>query len=210
MTYPDSYERFLKAIHVVNLDLGWAMSTGCVWPDLDFHDRLLFNTMGPFVILAILAVTYTVAQYRAQPVSDDAMLSRVRDVHMSALLLWTFFVYSSVSSTVFRMFACEGLDDDYEYLRADYRILCTGHKHRALQAYAGIMIAVYPIGIPLFYTALLYRLRRVLTKEVGDRSCFESARARSIADLWTPYRPECFYYEVCTPNPDLNAMSQGG
>ncbi|CAN0518856.1 unnamed protein product, partial [Scytosiphon promiscuus] len=39
-------------------------------------------------------------------------------------LLVTFLVYSSVSSTVFRVFDCESLDDGKEYLRADYSTQC--------------------------------------------------------------------------------------
>lgn len=198
-TYPEAYEKFLKAVDVVNLDLGWMVSAGCLWTGIDFHDRLLFGTLGPLVILGLLAATYTVAMYRARAVSNEAIQSRVGNVHMSAVLLLTFLVYSSVSSAVFRMFACETLDDGNSYLRADYRILCTDDKHRALQVYASVMIVVYPVGIPLFYAVLLYRLRGVLAMGGDVRST--NSRAQTAAGLWAPYQPTVFYYEVChSPN----------
>ena len=107
------------------------------------------------------------------------------------MLLLLFFVYSSVSSTVFRMFACDDVDDGHTYLRADYRIKCTDAKHRLLQAYAAVMIAVYPVGIPFLYAVILFRYRRVLSDDRANKS-----KAQPIANLWAPYRPSVFYYEV--------------
>ncbi|CAN0502464.1 unnamed protein product, partial [Scytosiphon promiscuus] len=108
-----------------------------------------------------------------------------------ALLLLTFLVYSSTSSTVFQTFACETLEDGIEYLRADYRIHCTDAKHKAFEVYAGIMVFVYPFGIPLLYAFLLYQHRDVLADSGADKS-----GARSISGLWEPYKPGRFFYEV--------------
>ncbi|CAN0412863.1 unnamed protein product, partial [Hapterophycus canaliculatus] len=107
------------------------------------------------------------------------------------LLLLTFLVYSSVSSTVFQTFACETLDDGIEYLRADYRIHCSDAKHEAIEIYAGIMVLVYPLGIPLLYAVMLYQRRDVLSDAGGDQTT-----AQPISSLWEPYRPERFYYEL--------------
>ena len=203
MTYPSVYEKFLQAIDVMNLDLGWILSAGCIWPGVDFHDRLLFTTLGPLVALAYLGVTYTFAVGKTIRQSMYSLPNRalgadarkkVKRAHMSALILLSFLVYSSASSTVFQMFACERLDDENIYLRADYRILCTDRKHRALQLYAAIMIVVYPVGIPLMYTLLLYRLRRVLKR--GNPARLNNPNASTVNSLWAPYRPGCYFYEV--------------
>ena len=203
VTYPHVYEQFLQALDVINLDLGWMISAGCLWPDINFHGRLLFTTLGPLIALAYLGATYAfaVVKTRRQPlraspthVSRANARERVDTEHMSALLLLSFLVYSSASSSVFRMFACEHLDDENEYLRADYRILCTDDKHHALQIYAGIMVLVYPVGIPLMYAILLYRLRGVL--RTGGPGRLNSPSALTIRTLWAPYRPSCYFYEV--------------
>ncbi|CAM9358530.1 unnamed protein product [Ectocarpus sp. 13 AM-2016] len=192
VTYPGAYQDFVRAIDVVNFDLGSVISAGCLWSDMDFHDRLLVNTLGPLVVVGLLGITYLVAMYRSSSAAGgDAVVEKIRYRHQTVLLLVTFLIYSSVSSTVFRTFACETLDDGEEYLRADYSIQCTEAKHKNFEIYAGIMVAVYPIGIPLLYGILLFQRRDVLASASADRT-----KAASIVGLWEPYRPERFYYEV--------------
>ncbi|CAM9126201.1 unnamed protein product [Ectocarpus sp. 6 AP-2014] len=114
---------------------------------------------------------------------------------MSMVLLISFLVYSSVSATVFQTFACEDLDNGKRYPRVDCRIECDSSEHQAFEVYAGIMILVYPVGIPLFYAYLLYKNRRVLKSE--DEVTRESSpQVQPISDLWSPYKPGRFYYEV--------------
>ncbi len=151
---------------------------------------------------------------------------RVKSAHISAALLLTFFVYSKVSSTLFQAFACDELHGDGNYLRADYRIKCTSTKHSIFQAYSVLMMLVYPLGIPVVYGVLLYRCRPILENgpcresmvpptnvDQGDEEDHQLLpaqrdqklkllqerwwQAQQIRDLWEPYRPELWYYEVC-------------
>lgn len=91
------------------------------------------------------------------------------------------------------MFACDDLEDDRKYLRTDYRIECNASKHIALQIYSGFMVILYVSGIPAFYGILLFNNREVLLTIVGRE---EDESIKPITDLWKPYRPERFYYEV--------------
>ena len=184
------YQAFLSAISFFNFDIGSILAAGCFWSEIDFHDQLLLSTLGPLVGVAVLAMTYRIAMLR-NSTAGHVGHEKIRHKHQTALLLLTFFIYSSASSTVFQTFACETLDDEVEYLRADYRIICTDAKHRAFELYAGIMIMVYPVGIPLLYAALLFQRRQVLADAGADKTV-----AQPIADLWEPYRPERYYYEV--------------
>ncbi|CAN0412480.1 unnamed protein product, partial [Pylaiella littoralis] len=188
--YPSVYQRFLDSVNVLNFDVLWIPSAGCI-VDADFHYRLLAPTIGPLIVLALLAATYTIAKRTSS--GSEAALQKIRHKHVSMVLLISFLVYSSVSGTVFQTFACDSLDDDREYLRADYRIECTSSKHQAFESFAGIMIMVYPLGIPAFYAVLLYKSRGVLESKT-DRET--SLQAQTISDLWEPYKPERFYYEL--------------
>ncbi|CAM9658440.1 unnamed protein product, partial [Laminaria digitata] len=150
VTYPGVYQTFLSSLDIINLDVGFVMSAGCLLSSMGFHDRLLVGTIWPLTVLGVMGMTYAIALHK-NSTADDDLRDNNRNKHLSAVLFLLFFVYSSVSSTVFRMFARDVLDDSGEYLRADYRILCTDAQNRALRVYAAIMIAVYPVGIPLLF-----------------------------------------------------------
>ncbi|CAN0083900.1 unnamed protein product, partial [Laminaria digitata] len=166
VTYPHVYQRFLDAVNVLNFDLGWIsqMSVGCVF-DIGIHGRLLIATIGPIIAAMFLGLTYAVAAKASRGSAESLRLIRHR--HISVMLLLTFLVYSSVSSILFQMFACDDLEDGKNYLRADYRVECDSSQHIAFQVYAGFMILLYTVGIPALYASLLFRNRGVLKDEVG-------------------------------------------
>ncbi|CAM9721447.1 unnamed protein product, partial [Laminaria digitata] len=188
--YPGVYQTFLSGLDIINFDVGFLVSAGCLWSGIDFHDRRLAGTIWPMLVLGLLATTYAIA-LRKNSASSDRVREKIRTKHLSAVIFVLFLGYSSVSSTVFRMFACDSLDDGKLYLRTDYRILFTDAKHRALQVYAVFMITVYPIGMPLLFAVLLDRHYDALSVTGADK-----AAAQSIASLWAPYRPSRFYYEI--------------
>jgi len=191
VTYPNVYQRFLDSINVLNFDLGWVLSVGCVL-DLDFHGRLLFATIGPIVVVTMLAATYAVASYKNR--GSDQALRNVRHKHVTVLLLLTFLVYSSVSSILFQTFASDSLDDGKTYLRADYSIEYYSSKHNMFKIYAGFMIVLYPAGIPALYAGLLFKDYDVLHNNEVDRQ--DEPQLRSTSHLWEPYKPAVFYYEL--------------
>lgn len=190
VSYPDLYQRFLYSVDLLNFDFSWVLSTGCL-VRVNFHDRLLITTIGPIVCLGLLLATYVIACYLNR--GSEVAIRNIRRKHVSALLLVTFFVYSSVSSNLFQMFSCESFDNGKVYVRADYSIECDSRGHKALRIYASFMILVYPMGIPALYSGLLFRKRGVLL----DKSRREDALSvQSTSDLWKPYKPNRFYYEV--------------
>lgn len=139
VTYPDVYQRFLDALDVFNFDLTWILSAGCI-VDVDFHDRLLVSTITPLIALLFLAGTYAGASAINRGAPEALQI--IWNKNVSMVLLLTFLVYSSVSATLFKTFACESLADNRTYLRADYRIECDSSKHKGFQAYASVMIVV--------------------------------------------------------------------
>ncbi|CAM9433701.1 unnamed protein product, partial [Hapterophycus canaliculatus] len=191
VTYPDIYQRFMDVLDVFNFDLGWILSAGCVF-DLNFHHRVMISTIGPIVALLFLAGTYGITTANNQ--GAHGTLQIIWNKHVSMVLLLTFLVYSSVSAVLFNIFACEKLDDGINYLRVDYRIKCDSSRHKAFQVYGGFMIVVYTVGIPFLYGCLLFRDREALRQDEAQRA--ENPRVTTTSDLWKPYKPSAFYYEV--------------
>ena len=192
MAFPREYRKFLDSLDICNFDFRWLVSAGC-FLEADFHDRLLWTTIAPVVALSFLGGTYAAALYRIRESTQQVAQQYIRHKHVSMALLVTSLVCSSVSSVVFQMFACEHLDDGKLYLLADHIIDCDSTKHRVLQIYAGFMVLLYPVGIPAFYAWLLFSDRRLLRDESARLDAFA---VRSTSDLWKPYKPHRFYFEV--------------
>ena len=190
VTYPGIYQRFLNIVDVLNFDPTWMLAAGCV-ANVDFHGRFLIMTMGPIMIMLMLSGTYSYVVRRHDATEETLEIAQHK--HVSVIIFILFLVYSFTSSLIFQMFDCDTLDDGNIYLRADYTIFCDGPRHRALLIYAGFMVLVYPLGIPAVFAFLLYRNRGTLLDKVARE---DTLSVKSISDLWKPYKPSRFCYEV--------------
>ncbi|CAM9642939.1 unnamed protein product, partial [Laminaria digitata] len=188
--YPEQYEAFLSKMTSINLDIGFILSNSCL-VKTDFYDKLLLATIGPLVVLSVLFGTLFVAR-RRRNTTDETAEPLLQSKRASAGLFIVFFVYSSVSFTIFQTFVCDDLDDGTSYLRADYSLVCSSDKHAAYLTYASIMVCVYPVGIPAFFAWWLGRNRRDLEKPARE----DMVHLESFSGLWAAYRPSCYYYEV--------------
>lgn len=198
--YPEVYQHLLNLLNrVVNFHLARVNSGLCY--ETDFEGFLTLWTALPIILglvalLLLLWVTKTETGSRwtlPRELRSPEGFEALREKHMRVLIFVTFLLYSPVSSTLLKAFACDHLDDGKVYLRADYRIECDSVQHRNYQIYAGVMIAIYPVGIPLFYAYLLFRHREVL--EDSDKRKNDS-RVQPISGLWKPYTCNRFYYEL--------------
>ena len=192
--YPPAYEHFLAALSVVNLNLGSILSLSCV-VETDFYARLVLATIAPIVVLGILMITYRVAMMRNGH-SIHAM--RVaRNKHLSVGLFLLFVVYSSVSYTIFQTFVCDSLDSGVSYLRADYDLVCRTKAHVGYMTYAGVMVLVYPVGIPAVFAWALFANRDDIKRVAGTTNRAQvPPETEAIKDLWAPYKRSRHYYEV--------------
>ena len=197
ITYPFYYAKFVRWISFISFDIGKLLSSTCMFPGLDFYDRLLTVTTYPIVLLLILCVTYHIS-VRINP--SDRL--DIKGRHITVGLLISFFIFTSVSTTIFRTFIC---DDEAipgkSFLRSDYTIECYDSRHTVYRVYASIMILVYPIGIPLAYIALLFPYRNILhpvgvdNKSVSRSQRFDDLKVLPFKFLWRDFRPHMYYYE---------------
>ncbi|CAM9194141.1 unnamed protein product [Ectocarpus fasciculatus] len=225
--FPPAYARFLSWIDMLSFDLGHVLLASCVFPVMDFYQRLLVTTLVPVGVAMVLVLTYWIAKRRAGSGSAGSLMRRAAwSRHVAAGLLLSFLVFISTSTMAFKTFACDDEAVEGEsYLRADYGIQCHTDKHGWYKLYAGVMIMVYPIGIPLLYTFILWRNReslnpRVKPGAVGNpradgstaRSTYKATFSEDLEEklekrrrnpdlipsmfLWKDFGPEIYYYEV--------------
>ena len=187
--YPDQYDAFLSKMTSINLDIGFILSNLCL-VRTDFYDKLLFATVGPLVVLSALFGALFIARRRSP--NTENLQPILQSKRASTGLFILFFVYSSVSFTIFQTFVCDDLDDGMSYLRADYSIVCSSETHTAYKTYASIMVCVYPVGIPAFFGWWLVRNRHDLEKPGRE----DMVHLESFSGLWAAYNPSSYYYEV--------------
>ena len=187
--YPDEYADFLSRLTLINLNFGFLVSYGCLM-ETDFFDRLLLTTLAPLVVLGVLAASYSAV--KAWITSSQSSLSMIRNIYLSTALFIMFFVYSSVSFTVFQTFACDTLDNGIAYLRADYSLTCFTKRHDRYKLYALIMVCVYPVGIPAVFAWIIASNRLDLMQHNRD----PIAQLEPLRGLWAAYKPSKYYYEV--------------
>ena len=102
------------ASSVVNFDFLNLMPLGCVYKN-NFHTKLVTYTLIPAVACGVMLAAYYLMK------STDRVHAS-NNVY-SWLLLITFLILPSVSTTIFTTFACRTFDGDYgSYLKADYGI----------------------------------------------------------------------------------------
>jgi hypothetical protein len=197
--YPSIYAKCIKWATVVNLDTSWLLSAGCVL-SVDFYTKLLITTMAPLVVSVVIGVIHVRARYicrasaapRAIAEYDmTGALKRAKVKHLSAFLTFTFLIYSTVSTVVFQTFACEYFEDTKQnWLRADYSVSCDTDTHTAYERYAIAMVIVYPIGILLLYTVLLWRHRHNLnpttTATTADSITIDIEKPEGLRALLNP------------------------
>ncbi|KAG5182860.1 hypothetical protein JKP88DRAFT_272830 [Tribonema minus] len=196
LTLPLQYLQFLRAVDFMSLDMRWLTSPGCA-ADVDFYGRLLIATLAPLVITALIFSPRLYLRFisRRRPAVAPKLRQVVaRDVN--AFLVFTFLIFSGVSLTVFETFACDKHLKEFTgdiYLHADYSLRCNDDEglHKKYSIYAGFMVVVYPVGIPLMYAAIL-RQAAVKQREHGRQP---SRLAPASSFLWSSYKGRAYYWE---------------
>ncbi|KAG5179887.1 hypothetical protein JKP88DRAFT_326037, partial [Tribonema minus] len=183
-----------------------------------FYERLLFMTLMPLVPVIFLGCSWLWSMrrvHRLQETADraPALAAHAKSLrrHWTLFLAWTFFIYGTVSSTVFQTFACDKIEEwssrPYNwYLRADYSITCYDQLYWCNFAYAAVMVLVYPIGIPALYAYVLHRKRCAdqLERHNSDMSARgantgsngESSFIVASSFLWDQYTDEAYWWEL--------------
>lgn len=192
MRYPKLYEDFIAAIDLVNLNVGFILSLACVLRT-NYHDRLLYGTLGPIMASAALAVIYAFAKRRNH--HSPAAMRTVKRKHLSVALFILFLINSSVSRTIFQAFVCDTFDNGVSYLRADYSLTCSTRKHKAFMTYAAVMAIIYPVGIPVTFLYWLFRYQHAIVNQ-SSHLHQDSDEVEVFRDLWDPYKSDLFYFEI--------------
>ncbi|CAM9120453.1 unnamed protein product, partial [Phaeothamnion confervicola] len=217
--YPPLYQNFLAVAGVLTVNLQLVVSLGCL-VSFDFYEYLLLVTIAPLVIVALLGASLAAAwrgiaraaevgplqRSSSRGVAESPMeplesrWERAAGKHWLVFMVFTFLMYSTVSTAVFQTFACDDLRDvgAEQYLRADYSIECYTGKHKGFIIYAAVMALIYPIGIPVLYAWMMWRQRShiAVDQAVPEATRLADKSIQTTRFLWLPYKREVFWWEV--------------
>ena len=185
---PASVAALLDVFDVLNLSIdALGLPLSCLQLG-SFFNQLLFLVMSPCVLgLLVLACSMaTEVLTKRKTASLKPGLIRA----LPYLLYILFFAFPLVSSRAFQAFDCEEFDDGTRFLRVDYSLDCNDAEHGRVVSLAWVAIALYPIGVPLLYLALLLSAREaILTEQPTDLS-------RSLTFLHQDYEPSMYWWEM--------------
>jgi hypothetical protein len=149
--YPSLYLAWLDVFMFVNLDFTYVVRLECI-PNYSWHTTMYTS----LVMFALLTVTQVVLLWSIETGRTQRALARSA-AKWGALV--TYFLYPSFSNTLFQAFGCHEVKG-VQYLRRDYSIKCSEHRHRTAQVFAGLGIVFCSIGFPVVYLIVLLRRRR--------------------------------------------------
>lgn len=140
-----------------------------------FANELLLTTLLPLGIMAAFICQWLRRKFHKH--DSEAWHSLKNMVNFCKLVL------PAVSSTILKSFRCQGYDSGkYQFLYADLSIDCRSGYYRAVEAYAVLMVLVFPVGLPLTAFGALIRLKPI----------FVELRQKSRGDPDGRYMGECF------------------
>jgi hypothetical protein len=135
------------------------------------------------------------------PASRRRRLSRWQRTSESRVMLFRatfvilFLAYPSISLRVLQTFVCTEVHGEH-YLIADVSVRCFTPRWRAMAVYAGVMAAVYVVGLPLYILAILLRLWRGRAHARGLFGLGSESNQRMFGFLYVDYGPHAWWWEV--------------
>jgi hypothetical protein len=168
LKFPAEFLALLSSIGAVNFDIFAIFRVDCV-AKTDIYTRFIAIMLLPPTLIVLLKCVEFYKVFRVKckghlTASEQAAeVDRMSSATTGRCLAVLFFLYPTLSSTVFRMFVCRELDYGERWHRDQYSIDCNSPKHEKFQAFAIMGALVYPFGVPATFFFMMYRHREALS-----------------------------------------------
>ena len=153
-----------------------------------FYSQLLFYVLAPCVLGLLILACSMATEVLAKRKAANFKAGLIRALPYLMYLL--FFAFPLVSSRAIQALDCEDFDEDRTFLKADYSLDCSSPEYSQVLSLAWVAIALYPVGVPLLYLALLLFARKAILTEQP------TALSRSLTFLHQDYTPSMFWWEI--------------
>ena len=147
----------------------------CLLGGINFMHTLIIQTAGPLLVIAILkcisaclyASSGKAAELHEQGKGPQPTGIFLAELCSTVSFFLLFLLYPGSSTKIFNALLCvsfngEG-EDGQSFLRVDFSIDCQSAVYRGfIFPYAMAMCFVYPVGVPLYYSLLLFKNKQEL------------------------------------------------
>lgn len=170
--YPASFTNTLSQFDAINIDVPSLMPLDCLFGGINYAWNLVIQTSGPLVVVIGFEVLANIfrkwEKLRPKRKGETAEQSAgsiwvtLSELCSDLSFFVIFLMFPGSSTKTFKALQCEGFEADGEdgrrFLVVDYSIDCNSWLYVGfIWPYALAMVAIYPIGVPLFYALTLYR-----------------------------------------------------
>ena len=156
--WPAAFRAITSVASVFALDVFALPSIRCSALGSTFYDRFNLHMTSMLVLAALLGALLVFAysrhnQSRAKPLSTSLV--------WNIFLPFLFIIYPSISKTAILMLRCRTVDG-HSYLLSDMALSCETAEYARHRVFAIFGVLVFPVGIAVFFAALVGHNRRKL------------------------------------------------
>ena len=196
---PEPYGTFLEMLGLISLDFIQFVPTGCFTSSFNQFHIVASVTLTPILTFAIgqLVISRLKGGRKGQK----------KNVVRYAMLFVIYMLLPMISTRICESFRCDEFDGGrggiHSYLTVDYTIKCGTTQYILLTLFAGTMVLVYPVGMPLMLLVWLSRFRHKLNpKDIPEAQALTmrthdiELQATPVCTLAMRHRPHFWWFEI--------------
>ena len=205
MSFPESFDIQWPDWHIdfsafsfLKVEFMQLMQFECLYR-LRFYDSLFFTVVSAAVVLLTIPVVATIClsmqsirwKLGGREKTPSAMRARSQfvDRMWNIFLFLCFFLFPPVSTTLWKTLRCIELEPGRWALWADLSVSCYDSEYYGWMIFALAGIAVFTLGIPIFFILILLRNHRRLVLQTPH------CKAR-YGFLYQKYSDKAWYWEI--------------
>ena len=155
----------------------------CINPNVTFYEIMVASSSVPCAFVMVIWACSLVAPTK---------ISHKKFIQIA--LLVAFIVLPFTTTRIFQTFICTEFSDGVSMLNIDLSLECDGPLYDGMFAFAVMQCLIFPIGVPLMFTTLLWANRQSIMSRDPSEPCPDELQ--HIAILFKYYSNDAYYWEV--------------
>jgi hypothetical protein len=193
--WPENLLVLMKAMEFTAFDLYAVFGDVSCQMQTGFLQKFAYHMALFPGVLCIIAFAYLVARCFQCKLFSKYTTESLKTQAMTLLSLFSFALYTGMSTRIFRLFKCRKIQDTW-YLTADYTVKCREGEWNKYAAFGALFIILYVIGIPATQFYLLFTNRKNLYADNCEDMKKQHIVQKEYGSIYENYNPACYYYDI--------------